>query len=263
MKDCREEWYDEKARVAVTIVDCTSAAASLARAHLNGPVSAHYLAEGLAAAALFAAETSEPGEVVAVQMKCSGPLGGYNVECGADGTMRGYTERKILDGFDGGRFDDRSVVGDGRIQVTRSVPGRIISQGISNSFDGYLASSLQRRATMHLKAAVNDDVEVLAARGVMVEALPDSPVMVSALVPENLFASSEEIVASLGLECAEMKKSSPLRFGCRCSPERALSALSALSDDERSGLPEKIDVTCHMCGRTFTLGCLEIRNKTL
>ena len=31
MKDCREEWYDAEAKVAVTIVDVTSAAQELAR----------------------------------------------------------------------------------------------------------------------------------------------------------------------------------------------------------------------------------------
>ena len=81
MKDCRETWYDAEKKVAVTVVDVTSAAQDLARAHLCGPTAAHYLAKGLAAVALLGGETSEPGETVSVQMKCTGPLGGLNVEC--------------------------------------------------------------------------------------------------------------------------------------------------------------------------------------
>ena len=96
VKDCREEWLDADRRVAVTLVDVTSAAQALVRGHLCGPTSAHYLSKALAAAALLGAETSEEDETVIVQMKCDGPLGGFNVECTAAGTLRGYTERKTL-----------------------------------------------------------------------------------------------------------------------------------------------------------------------
>ena len=254
MKDIREEWYDEAAKVAVTVVDVTTAAQELARGHLAGPTSAYFLSKALAAAALLGAETSEKDEVVSIQMKCKGPLGGFNVECSADGALRGYTERKTLDEFDGmGKPDVRKVVGERRIQVTRSVPGRILSQGISNSLDGYLAGSLQRRACIYLEAAVTDDVEVLEARGVMVEALPDSSASVAILVPERLSVASRNILRQLGLGRASLRKSSPLRFGCRCSPERAAAMLGALDAAERAEMPPEIDITCHMCGRTFAV----------
>lgn len=254
MKDSREEWFDASAKVAVTIVDVTSAAQALARGHLCGPTSAYFLAKALAAAALLGAETSEADEVVSIQMKCSGPLGGFNVECTADGALRGYTERKTLDDFDGlGKPDAKKAVGERRVQVTRSVPGRIISQGISNSLDGYLAGSLQRKACVYLEASVTDEVEVLEARGVMVEALPDSSASVTDYVPEKLSVASRNLLKKLGLERAELRKTTPLRFACRCSPERAAAMLGALGPDERANLPPTVDVTCHMCGRTFTV----------
>ncbi len=254
MKDSREEWFDASAKVAVTIVDVTSAAQALARGHLCGPTSAYFLAKALAAAALLGAETSEADEVVSIQMKCSGPLGGFNVECTADGALRGYTERKTLDDFDGlGKPDAKKAVGERRVQVTRSVPGRIISQGISNSLDGYLAGSLQRKACVYLEASVTDEVEVLEARGVMVEALPDSSASVTDYVPEKLSVASRNLLKKLGLERAELRKTTPLRFACRCSPERAAAMLGALGPGERANLPPAVDVTCHMCGRTFTV----------
>ena len=254
MHDRREEWYDSELKVAATIVDVTGVAQALARGHLAGPASTHYLAKALAAAALLAAETGENDETLSLQMKCSGPLGGLNVECTADGALRGYTEKKTLDDFDGmGAPDDRAVLGDRQIQVTRSVPGRILSQGLSNSVDGYLAGSLQRKACIYLSVAVTDDVEVLHARGVLVEALPDSAAHVTAFIPEKLDVSSRNILRQMGLERSELKRTSPLRFECRCSPGRAAAMLSALDPKERAGLPPSIDITCHMCGRTFTV----------
>ena len=254
MKDAREEWYDATAKVAVTIADVTTAAQELARGHLAGPTSAYFLSKALAAAALLGAETSEKDEVLSIQMKCKGPLGGFNVECSADGALRGYTEKKTLDDFDGlGKPDVKSVVGERQLQVTRSVPGRIISQGISSSLDGYLAGSLQRKACIYLEAAVSDEVEILEARGVMVEAMPDSSASVSSLVPERLGVASRNILNQLGLSHAELKKTTPLRFQCRCSPERAAAMLGALGEKERAELPPTLDITCHMCGRTFTV----------
>ena len=257
MKDCREEWFDAEKKVAVTIVDVTSAAQELARGHLAGPTAAHYLTEALASVALLGGEMSEKDETVILQAKCSGPLGGYNVECTAAGTLRGYTEKKVLDGFDGlGKPKDRMVLGDQQIQVTRSVPGRILSQGISTSLDGYFAGSLQRKACLKVEAAVSDEVEILEARGVLVEALPDAKgPMVCCKTDElkSLAVASRTVLKQLGLDKAELKRTTPLKFACRCSPDRAVAMLAALSEEERKSLPPTIDITCHMCGKTFTV----------
>ena len=310
MKDCREEWFEKEKKVSVTIVDVTGAAQELARGHLCGPTSAHYLAKALAAAALLGSEMSEKDETLILQMKCKGPLGGFNVECTSAGTLRGYTEKKILDDFDGlGKPKDKAVIGEAQYQVTRSVPGRILSQGISNSLDGYLAGSLQRKACLYLEAAVSDEVEILEARGVLVEALPDSKIgslgskesegalgsealdgvfgsegsdgvlggeesegvlggdrvrgssgvngplgtLLDPKVPKNLQVASRNILKQLGLEKAELRKTTPLSFACRCSPDRAVAMLAALSEEERKTLPPTVDITCHMCGKTFTV----------
>ena len=257
MKDCREEWYDAEKKVAVTIVDVTSAAQELARGHLAGPTAAHYLTEALASVALLGGEMSEKDETVILQAKCSGPLGGYNVECTSAGTLRGYTEKKVLDGFDGlGKPKDRMVLGDQQIQVTRSVPGRILSQGISASLDGYFAGSLQRKACLKVEAAVSDEVEILEARGILVEDLPDARGPMTCCKTDDLKSlavASRNILRELGLDKAELKRTTPLKFACRCSPDRAVAMLSALSEEERKSLPPTIDITCHMCGKTFTV----------
>lgn len=257
MKNCREQWYDATRKVSVTLVDVTQAAQELARGHLCGPTSAHYLAKALAAAALLGAETSEKDESVIVQMKCTGPLGGFNVECTAEGTLRGYTEKKILDEFDGmGQPDDRKVLGACQVQVTRSVPGRILSQGVSTSLDGYLAGSLQRKACLRLEAEVTDEVEVLGARGILVEDMPDAQgplVCCHAAELKSLSVASRNLLNQLGLDKAELRQTTPLKFACRCSADRAIAMLAALSPEERAALPATIDITCHMCGRTFSV----------
>lgn len=257
MKDCREEWYDKDAKVAVTIVDVTTAAQELCRGHLCGPTAAHFLTEALASAALLGGEMSEKDETIILQAKCDGPLGGYAVECTYLGTLRGYTEKKILDDFDGlSKPDAKKILGSQQIQVTRTVPGKILSQGISTSLDGYLAGSLQRKACIRVEASVSDEVEILEARGILVEDLPDRKGdLLCCKVSEvkSLAVASRNMLKQLGLENAELRKTSPLSFACRCSPERALATLAALSEEEKKTLPPTLDITCHMCGKTFTI----------
>ena len=249
----REEWYDEKSKTAITIVDVSGAAQRLADGHLCGPTSARFLSEALAEVALISGELETAEETVSLQMKCQGPLKGLNVECAGNGNLRGYTEKKILDDFDGlGRADARKVVGEKQIQVTRSVPGKILSQAIATNINGYLNQSLQRNASIKVWAEAGDDGKVLGARGVMVERLPDAEEKDFKWPAKlNLSTSSRTILKSLGFAQAELKRSASLQFGCRCSMERAKSMLGALGEEERRELPETVDVTCHMCGRTY------------
>ena len=213
MRDCRDEWRSAERKVAVTVVDVTGAAQALVRERRCGPTAAHYLAEGLAAAALLGAGTGETDETVSVQVTCSGPLGGLVAECSHDGTLRGDTREKVLDEFDGmGRPKDKAVLGDCRVRVTRTAQGRILSQSDAPSLDGCLAGTLRRKATIRLEASVSDDVNVLEARGVLMEALEDGA---DTGVPDvrfrSLAVSERNLLRQLGLAKAELTKSTPIR----------------------------------------------------
>ena len=121
---------------------------------------------------------------------------------------------------------------------------------------------------IHLEVAVNDEVEILEARGVMVEEMPDaSSTGVLGATFKSLAVSQRNILKQLGLERAELRRSTPLSFACRCSPERAAAIIAALPESERASLPPVVYVTCHMCGRNlpfFTAGSgclLALRGK--
>ena len=125
MKDERIEILDAATRISLVCADCTTAAGQLARGHLSGPTASHYLAQALAGVALLGAETSEDDETVTLRLDCAGPLEGFLVECTAAGTLRGYTKKKVLDGFDGlGAPKDAKVLGEtGTFEIIRSIPG--------------------------------------------------------------------------------------------------------------------------------------------
>ena len=271
---------DGDSRLVVTVADCTAAAVDLARAHLSGSVASTCLAQALAGVALLGAETSRTDETVTFRLDCPGPLEGWLVECTEKGTLRGYTKKKILDDFDGGRFSDADVIGpSGTVEVIRSVPGSVLASGsavaefskkknvpyAAQALEAHLAQSLQRRVRIAVYGIAGDDGIPAAARGVMVECPPDGDETafgkVAALFDEGVVAkaisgatlSMRSLLRKLGLALAEIRGSSPLSFACRCSRERAQAMLDALPAADRAGLPPKVDVTCHLCGRTWTV----------
>jgi len=279
MKDVLTIALDAQTKLAVTAADCTSAAASLARAHLSGPVASHYLAQALAGAALLGSECSEDDETVTLRLDSPGPLGGFLAEATVQGTLRGYTKKKVLDDFDGlGAPNDRAVLGDsGTFEVIRSVPGRILGSGavaveierrqaVAAGLDAYFSQSLQRRVRTAIVSAAGDDGVPVYARGLMVECPPDGDADAFARVTDAFSSgtaakalaaaavSFRTLLRKLGLPQAEMRLTKPLSFACRCSAERAAATLAALPPAERASLPPEVDITCHMCGRTWTVG---------
>lgn len=108
-----------------------------------------------------------------------------------------------------------------------------------------------------MEAATDDAISSVTARGVLVEVSPDSAADLTVLDPRgedgkgSLVVAPRTILSRLGLTNAALKKTSPLQFGCRCSAEKVSAALAALSEEERKTLPPTVDITCHMCGRTW------------
>ena len=277
MKDELIEILDPASKIAVLCVDCTTAAGQLARGHLSGPTASRYLAQALAGVALLGAETSQKEETVTFRLDCPGPLEGFLVECTAAGTLRGYTKKKILNDFDGmGTPKDAKVLGEsGTFEIIRSIPGTILSSGtvatawrkgaVAAGLDAFFDQSLQRRVRTAVVATANDDGVPVYARGLLAECAPDGDAAVFEQVAE-VFASGaaakaltvgvaapRTLLKKLGLPHAEIRKTSPLSYACRCSAERAAAMLAAIPPDERATLPPTLDITCHMCGRTWTI----------
>ena len=280
MTDAWTTALDGDGRLSVVIVDCTSAAMELARAHLSGPTASTFLAQALAGVSMLGAEMSQAEETVTFRLDCAGPLEGFLVECTEKGTLRGYTRRKVLDAFDGGRFKETDVIGGtGRVEVIRSVPGATLASGaadvsfaqggasaVAQALDAYFAQSAQRRVRTEVFGAAGDDGVPTAARGVMVECPPDGDAAAFARVAdlfdggqmrkalgETTF-SVRTLLRKMGLDHAKMRGGeSPLSFACRCSRERAQAMLDALPPADRAALPPEVDITCHMCGRIWTV----------
>jgi redox-regulated HSP33 family molecular chaperone len=278
MKDKIIQALDVKKGISAIVVDCSTAAIQLARGHLSGPVASNCLSQALAAVSILGVELDAKEEVVSFKMTCPGPLGGFLVESTKAHTLRGYTNKKIFEDFDGVENpSDINLIGpSATFEIIRSIPGKITASGsvaveiknkdkssIARGLEESFSKSFQRRAKIALATMSEDGGVPIFARGILVECMPDGDIdayneicklfddeTILKSMSSQMF-SSATLLNKLPEVKMEVRSEDPVSFMCRCSAERAASMIAALPD--KSELPPTLDVTCHMCGRTWTI----------
>lgn len=226
----------------------------------------------------------DPRDRVTLRLKGGGPLGEVVAEAGLDGTTRGYARwpEVELPLRDDGKLDVGGAVGsDGEIEVIRShAPDgdmyassvTLVSGEVAEDVAAFLLGSEQIASAVLLgvsfSAADGDPTaagRLRRAGGVVLQALPgveDAAITLleanvravgsftDALDRDGLLQVMEELCWGLELEVLT-KEAMPLGFRCRCSDERALSAVAQFSPEERAEMIAEqggAEVVCHWCG---------------
>jgi len=275
--DSRVTAYSPSAKISLVFVEVTDSARELERSHLCGPTAGLIQAEALAAVALLGAELSQPEETVTLRMRVSGPVGGLLVEAGADGSLRGYTQVKVMNDLDACEELDLScALGEhGEIQIIRSLPGKILASGtakvspasVIKGLEQYYRQSLQRQVLTQISALAYGGF-IDGSRGLLAERLPDSDgeafervtrLFEDGTVQESLEASAspQTLCSTLGLDDCVFQPARPLKFACRCTPERVDAMLAGMPSADLEALVREerpARVFCHMCGKGYEVG---------
>lgn len=266
----------KKSKMRFVFADATQAARDLASNHLAGPAASQALAEGLAAVSLLGADLGTPQEAVTLRLETNGPISSLLVEATFEGTLRGYTGKKILNDFDGLPEQDMAAVfgTDGTCGVMVSLPGRMLSQSTTRvapprparAVENYYAIAAQRSVAVAVSVR-GGGKGIASARGFLVELMPGADAAEFARLSGEMSApgftarldAAEGAAALLDLlnfgEVPE-RDERELRFACRCSREKAIATLQALPPEERAELVARgkpIDIYCHMCGKCHTV----------
>ena len=280
--DSRASAFSPSGKIRVVQVEVTDSARELERSHLCGPTAGLIQAEALAGVALLGSELAEPGETTTLRLRVSGPIGGVLVEAGADGGLRGYTQVKVLNDLDAcEELDASAALGEmAEVQIIRSLPGKILSSAatdvspasVAKGMESYYRHSLQRPVLVQIAALAYGGF-IDSARGVLIECLPDGDrarfERISGLVDDGTVLECLEAAASLrtlcetlGLADCVFEAPKPLRFACRCSPERVESMLSSMSAVDLQAMileDRPAQIFCHMCGKGYQVGVDKLR----
>jgi len=268
--------------IRVFYVDVTETSATLERRHLSGPTAARILGEAIAAVALLSADLKSEDEVVSLQLRTKGPIGGIMAEANGRGMLRGYTHQKILNRFDGEDTveDPTEVMGTaGMLAVVRSSPRRVLGVGqvearpptLANGLRRYFTDSQQSPAAAEFHATSREG-RLHRAVGLLADRMPGGNDEVFRGVRERFesgavrrFLDSSTRILDFqelfSLEDLDSLDRRELRFGCHCNYEKIAEVVSTLPDEEirrilDSGRRQR--VTCHFCGETY-----RVREDTL
>ncbi len=268
----------------------TALAEEARRRHDTWPVATAALGRALTATALLASTLKDPDESVTLRVAGDGPLRGIICDADEQGRVRGYViEPHVdLDLTAQGKLNVGAAVGSGMLYVTRQLAlqgiytgsAELVSGEIAEDLAYYLTRSEQTPSAVGLGVRVGPDGAVVAAGGYMLQLMPATPDADRDRLEQNLARlgsvslaveqgmTPEEILAAVlaGLDYQVLERRD-LRFQCRCSRERALSAIALLDESELTGLVDDgkgAELTCHFCSAVYRFSpeeVLQVRQK--
>lgn len=254
------------------------------RRHNTSPVATAALGRLLTAGAMMGSMMKNDTDVLTLQIKGDGPLGGITVTADAKANVKGFVENPdAMLPPKNGKLDVGGAVGIGLLNVIKDMGmkepyvGQTILQTseIAEDLTYYFAASEQIPSVVGLGVLVDKDGSVLQAGGFIVQLMPfTSEEIISKL--EGSLATLEPVTKMLErgftpeviLEevltffDVEFNETMPVQFQCNCSKDRITKALISVG---KKGLQEMIDdgepihVNCHFCNTDYTFEVDELK----
>ena len=262
------------------VADVTGPLEEMRRALDLSPIAAVALGRSLAAAVLVLRFTTKtPGRLV-LEVLGDGALGKIIAEADGDGRLRGLVGSPRVETPDDGSLAIAWAVGQGTLRVTReSERGRysssveLVSGEIGKDLVHYLNQSQQIRSAAMLGVQPRPS-GIESAGGLLVEAFPGVAEETLERLEANI-AAQEGVTQSLSADGSDglldavlagfdrqQLEAHPLRFSCRCKPERLREQIQGMATadlDSMTGSDGKIIAECAFCGSRYAIDREELR----
>lgn len=255
------------------------------KAHNTSPVVTAALGRLLTAGAMMGVMQKGDDDMLTLQIRCEGPIGGLTVTADARGNVKGYANQPdvMLPPNAKGKLDVGGALGNGLLSVIRDMglkepyAGQTALQTgeIAEDLTYYFATSEQVPSSVGLGVLMNKDNTVKCAGGFIIQLMPFTPddiidkleqklstvTSVTALLdagktPEEIL---EELLGDFGLEITEKL---PTQFACNCSKERVEKVICSIGRkdlEEMIADNKDIEVNCHFCNTNYTFTVDELK----
>lgn len=280
MSDRRVRALIVEHNIEIVAADTTRIAQEAEMRHLAGRVAAVALAKTLTAAILTGSRLKND-ERLSIQFTMDGGIRGILVDTDAQGSVRGYTQLKVVGAVDAGPSHYSYGLGNhGTVTILQSTAFRENARGsvsmttfdIAGDIEFLLESSWQIPSRLALAAEYSDDVRY--AGGVLAQALAGHDRSTFERLGER-FASGEvgecmrrlrdpeEVVRAIadGATC-RIEDVTAIQFRCRCSEAKVTDLMRTLPIDELEDIIEKDEpahVTCNFCNRAYEISTASLR----
>lgn len=255
------------------------------QAHNTSPVATAALGRLLTGGAMMGSMMKNDSDMLTIQIKGDGPIGGLTVTADSKGNVKGYVEHPevMLPPNAQGKLDVAGALGTGLISVIKDMGlkepyvGQTILQTseIAEDLTYYFATSEQVPSSVGLGVLMEHDNTVKQAGGFIVQLMPfvDDDVVdrleanikkissVTSMLDKGM--TPEEILEEVldGFE-VEVKDTMPAQFYCNCTKERVEKAIISIGKKDIQEMIEDgkpIEVNCHFCGKSYEFSVEELK----
>ena len=253
--------------------------------HNTSPVATAALGRSLSAGAMMGSMMKGEQDLLTLQIRGDGPLGGITVTANSKAQVKGYVNEPavLIPANAKGKLDVSGAIGNGMLQVIRDLGMKEPYVGqtelqtgeIAEDLTYYFATSEQVPSSVGLGVLLNRDNTVRQAGGFIIQLMPYTEEKVidalekrlakvnsvtelldRGLTPEGIL---EELLGEFELT---INDTIPTAFSCNCSKERVEKAIISIGSKEirdmiRDGKP--IEVKCHFCNEAYTFTIVELK----
>lgn len=253
--------------------------------HNTSPVATAALGRLLTAGAMMGVMMKGDKDVLTLQIKGEGPIGGLTVTADSHGNVKGYAEdpQVMLPVNLAGKLDVGGAVGPGILYVIKDLGMKEPYVGqtelqtgeIAEDLTYYFAASEQVPSSVGLGVLMEKNNTVKQAGGFIIQLMPftDEKVIealeakiaqvrpVTAMLDDGMSPEQilEELLGELGLE---INDTLPTQFHCSCSKERVSKALISVGAKELQSMIDdgkEIEVNCHFCNTNYSFSVDELK----
>ena len=253
--------------------------------HNTSPVATAALGRLLTAGAMMGAMMKGEKDLLTLQVKGNGPLGGITVTADSAANVKGYVNNPevLIHANEKGKLDVGAAVGAGILNVIRDMGLKEPYVGqcelqtgeIGDDLTYYFATSEQVPSSVGLGVLMDKGNTVRQAGGFIIQLMPFTSeeiidrleaklaevksitsMLDGGMTPEQIL---EELLGEFGLE---INDTLPTQYHCNCSRERIEKALISIGKKDLQEMindGEPIEVGCQFCDKKYQVTVDELK----
>ena len=285
-KDYLLKIIDDKQNVRVWLAHTSHLVEEAHRRHATSATASAALGRVLTAAVMMGSDLKGEQDLLSLRINGNGPAGTIIATADGHGNVKGFISEPQADLPS--RYPGKLAVGElvgkeGFLEVIKDLGlkqpfvGKVplVSGEIAEDLAQYLLLSEQIPALVSLGVLVGTDLHILAAGGLIVQALPGADDEILGVLENNILSLNhiselinthetlEEIVPSIMQGVAyTIIGEQKLAFRCQCNRERLGIILAGLEEEELREAIEKnenIEAVCNFCQEVYSFRPQEIQ----
>ena len=253
--------------------------------HNTSPVATAALGRLLTAGAMMGAMMKGDRDILTLQIKGNGPIGGITVTADSKANVKGYVQNPgvVLHANDKGKLDVGGAIGIGILNVIKDLGMKepyigqceLKTGEIGDDLTYYFAVSEQVPSSVGLGVLMEKNNTVKQAGGFIIQLMPFTSedvverlerklaevssvtaMLDAGMTPEQILG---ELLGEFGVEIMDTV---PTQYHCDCSRERIERALISIGKKDLQEMiveGEPIEVNCQFCQKTYRVEVEELR----